>query len=421
MSQSLSLEKIFFGWWIVGAAFTINLYIGGAFILGFTTIFEPIAEEMGWSYVQISLASSLRGLEASLLAPAAGIFVDRWGPRKLIFSGGIFIAVGSYLLSSVQSLIVFYIAYLIIAVGTSCCSQTVLMATAANWFQRKMGLASGIIASGVGFGGIIIPVMVHLIMAYGWRTMMIFISVGTLIIVIPLSTLFRKSPERYGYHPDGDDVTESGINNSIPSLDSSVNVIQAVKCTTFWKIACAFVLQLSVISALAAHIMPYLSSVGVARIRSGLIATLYPIISVAGRLFFGWMGDRFGKKPMMVFGFALIILGLFSLTYASGSGQGLLIPFVIFYGIGYGSTMALRPSLVRDYFGPAHFGTIFGFFMGIAMIGTVLGPTLAGWVYDYRGNYLGVWYIFAGFTFAALIFILIISPITENNEIPRLG
>ena len=49
---------------------------------GFTAVFEPIAGELGWSYTQISLAASLRGLETGLLAPLLGLLADRWGPRR---------------------------------------------------------------------------------------------------------------------------------------------------------------------------------------------------------------------------------------------------------------------------------------------------------------------------------------------------
>ena len=56
-------SHVFYGWWIVGASFLIALYVGGVVFYGFTTIFEPIAHELGWSYTQISFAASLRGLE----------------------------------------------------------------------------------------------------------------------------------------------------------------------------------------------------------------------------------------------------------------------------------------------------------------------------------------------------------------------
>ena len=78
-------SSVFYGWWIVGACFLIALYMGGVIFYGFTAIFEPIANEFGWSYTQISLALSLRGLEIGLLAPLIGLLVDRWGHYDVWF------------------------------------------------------------------------------------------------------------------------------------------------------------------------------------------------------------------------------------------------------------------------------------------------------------------------------------------------
>ncbi len=82
-------SKVFYGWWIVGACFLIAAYTGGTIFFGFTALFEPIANEFGWSYTQISLAASLRGAEVGLLAPLIGLFIDRLGPRRLAFGGAI--------------------------------------------------------------------------------------------------------------------------------------------------------------------------------------------------------------------------------------------------------------------------------------------------------------------------------------------
>ena len=126
-------HAIFYGWWVVGASFLIAVYTGGVIYFGFTAIFEPVQNEFGWSYVQISLAASLRGLEMCLLAPVMGIFVDRWGPRKLMFGGSIIIGLGLLLLSTVNSLFMFYVAFIVVAIGMSNCSSTVKNNAVANW------------------------------------------------------------------------------------------------------------------------------------------------------------------------------------------------------------------------------------------------------------------------------------------------
>ena len=99
--------NIFYGWWIVSICFFITLYVGGVVYYSFTAFFEPIADEFGWSYTQISFAVSLRGFEATLFAPLAGLLVDRWGPKRLIHSGLIITGVGLTLLSRITSLSMF--------------------------------------------------------------------------------------------------------------------------------------------------------------------------------------------------------------------------------------------------------------------------------------------------------------------------
>jgi MFS family permease len=140
MLLSQKNHSVFYGWWIVGACFWIFLLTGGFVVLGFTAFFEPIANEFGWSYTQISLAASLRGLEMGILAPLIGMFVDRWGPRRLLIGGAIITSLGLILLSRTASLAMFYGSFLLLAVGMSICSSTVLMTAVANWFRRKIGL-----------------------------------------------------------------------------------------------------------------------------------------------------------------------------------------------------------------------------------------------------------------------------------------
>jgi len=114
MNSEGKKPKLFYGWYIVGASVIITLYAGGVVVFGFTAVFEPIAEEFSWSYAQVSLASSLRGLEMGLLAPFMGFLVDRYGPRRLILGGSLITFAGFLLLSRVNSLSIFYLSFVLL-------------------------------------------------------------------------------------------------------------------------------------------------------------------------------------------------------------------------------------------------------------------------------------------------------------------
>ena len=77
-------KGIFYGWWIVLAGFLIGLYVGSVVFFGFTAFVEPLKREFGWTYTQISLAASLRGLEMGIFAPLVGFLADRFGSRRLM-------------------------------------------------------------------------------------------------------------------------------------------------------------------------------------------------------------------------------------------------------------------------------------------------------------------------------------------------
>ncbi len=403
-------SRVFYGWWIVGASFLIMLYTGGVIFYGFTAIFEPIADELGWSYTQISLGASLRGLEAGLLAPLMGVLVDRWGPRRLIFVGGIITALGLLLLSRVTSLGMFYGAFFLVALGMSTTTMTVLMTTIANWFRRNVGIASGIASSGYGFGGLLIPIMVTLIDRYDWRMTIAILAVGMLIVILPLALLFRHKPEQYGYLPDGEVKGAVVLDNGLaprPVVEIDVRAKQAFKSSAFWHMALAFTGHVILLSAVSIHVMPYLSSFGVAKTTAGLVATAIPLMSIGGRLGLGWLGDKYNRRRVMAGAFALMSLGGLCFEYARiPQGTWLLVPFLILFGVGYGGISALRPPMTRELFGRSNFGSIFGAIMGISLLGNMIGAPLAGWVFDTWGSYQGIWLVFAGLAAAALVSIL---------------
>jgi len=411
--------KVFYGWWVVGASFFIALYVAGVIFYGFTAIFEPIASELGWSYTQISLAASLRGIETGLLSPFLGIMADRWGTRRLIFSGAIIGALGLLLLSRVTSLGMFYAAFFLLALGTSACTMTVLMTAISNWFLKNVGLASGIAVSGFGLGGLLVPVIVKLIDLYDWRVTVALLALGMVAIVLPLSLLFRHKPEHYGYLPDGEIksaiVSDDGISSS-KAIDVSIGTKSALSSNTFWHIAVAYIIHTIVISAVVTHIMPYLSSIGVVRSRSSLVATVNPLMSIVGRLGMGWLGDKVDRRRIAAVAFAMMCLGLLCFGYASTLSVWLLVPFLILFGIGYGGSNVQRPSLVREYFGRKNFGTFFGLMVGISHLGNFVGPALAGWTFDTWGRYQGIWFVYAGLAAIAVISVLTISPVSHTSR-----
>jgi len=398
------IKTIFYGWWIVLACFFIGLYVGGVVFYGFTAFFEPIREEFGWSYTQISFAASLRGLEMGFIAPLVGFLVDRFGSRKLILYGTITVGLGLISLSLTQSLAMFYGSFLLVAFGAGGCTVVVTMSAVANWFHKKVGIALGVMASGVGASGFFIPLIVWLIDVYGWRTTLIILGLGMWVLGIPLSFVIRDRPEQYGYLPDGESSVDPIPKTEIQGRRVKIGLKEALKNRTFLYLCTTEAIRMIAVAAVIIHVMPYLGSVGVPRATAGIVAGAIPLFSIIGRFGLGWLGDVFDKKYVMVW--ALFLMGLGMLAFCYVQVTGVVFLFLLLFAPGYGGAMVIRGAILREYFGRDSFGKMIGILMGFGSIGGIIGPTLAGWVFDTLGSYNIIWLVFCGIIGLAILLML---------------
>ena len=406
-------KKIFYGWWVVAASFPISLYVSGIVFYGFTAFFEPLVKEFGWSYTEVSFAASLRGLEAGIFAPFVGWLVDRLGSRKLILGGTILTGFGLILLSLTQSLPMFYGAFLLMAFGAGGCMGLVTMVAVANWFEKNVGKAFGVMSSAFGASGLIVPFIVWLIDAFYWRTALIILGVGLWIFGIPLSFVIRNKPEQYGYLANGvlPDDPVSYQETQTKKLEFSLR--GALKNRSFIYLILIEAIRLTAVSAVVIHIMPYLSHAGISRPNASLVAAALPLCSIAGRFGFGWMADVFEKKYIMAMTFLFMGIGLVAFCYVQV--KWFVFLFLLLFPLGFGGGMVLRGVILRDYFGTGSFGTMLGIVMGSASIGGVIGPTLAGWVFDTLRNYQFAWLALIGLIALAIIMIWSIEKPKANH------
>ena len=406
--------RIFYGWWIVGACFLIAFYVSSVIFYGFTVFFEPLVREFGWSYTKISFASSLRGLEMGILAPLIGSLVDRLGSRRLLLAGTITVGIGLILLSYTRSLPMFYGAMVFIAFGAGGCTSVVTMTAVARWFRKDIGKALGIMSAGFGASGLMLPLIVWLVDACGWREALIVLGLGMWVIGIPLALIVRDSPQQYGYLPDGASPDGPGIRDDSQTMASSVTIWEVLKDRSLLCLNLAEAVRFMVLASVVIHIMPYLSNVGIPRSTAGVIAAAIPLTSIIGRFAFGWLGDVFDKRYVTSLAFCLMAIGVFALILVH-TKPGLAL-FLLTFPAGFGGISVLRGTILREYYDAGSFGTMMGVMMVFAAAGGIIGPTLTGWAFDTFGNYQLVWIVFSLLLFLAIGLILKI-----RSYAPRVG
>lgn len=388
-----------YGWWLLAAATAAITLQSGVYVFGFGVFFLPIVAEFGWSRAAASGAVSLARLENGLTGPLEGWLIDRWGPRRVMLVGIPLLALGFLALSRVDSLLGYYVVYVgMLSLGSSLGFFNPCSAAVANWFVRRRAFALGLMSCGIGCGTVLVPAVAWLVEGLGWRSAALVLGAATLAIGLPLATAIRHRPEPYGERPDG---APPGADPPVPRRELAVGARQALRMPEFWILSVLFAVRLMVTTAVSLHLIPLVTDTGLGIQAAALMTTVLGVLSIAGRLCFGWLGDRWGSKPTYALGLVALVVGLVVLANARSLEVVLLA--LLFYAPAYGGLAALMLSLRGEYFGRRSFATIGGLMAPVMTLGTLTGPVFAGWVFDTTGSYRPAMYAFAALTVLALL------------------
>lgn len=412
MSSLKVKGQFFYGWWIVATCAFLTCYGAGTFYYGFTTLVRPMVLELGWSMALISGAFSMQRLEAGIAAPLVGFLLDRLGPRKLMIAGAILMGAGFICLSRAETVLPFYAAFFLLSFGWSFNSGTALAAPLiGKWFIRKRGRALGFYTAGVGLSGLLVPLLALLVAHYGWRLTLMILGPVTWLVSIPLAFVLKHKPEEHGLLPDGE---TSGYAPELPLAANRARVREvdfpvraAMLDPSFWLLTLALLAFQMNISALFVHLVPSLVVSGIEPALAASVVTFITLVSILGRLGFGWLADLWSKKGLLIIIFFLQAIGIFAFIQVQQPVH--LIPFLLVYAPSYGGVISVRSAIIGEYYGRKNFGTINGLIMGIATLGGIASPVIAGLTWDIRGSYYLAFMFFAIVNLVSALLLLLLK------------
>ena len=412
--KSKRKRGMFYGWWIVIAGGLGMSITAGINFHGFGNFIIPLTNEFGWNRTTISGLFSLARMESGLLGPLEGWLVDRVGPRRLMIVGIPLMGVGYILMSRVNSLAAFFFVYIFaITLGNSLGMSTPMAASVANWFNRKRGLAFGIMWSGVGLGGFFVPAVGWLIAAYNWRIASIVIGVFIIVMGIPIAALMRHRPEPYGYMPDGeepdtDDETGEVRRRQQPDLSQDFTAREALMTSSFWYLTLSIAARSLVSGGVGLHLVPYFVDLGASDVFAATLAGAVGVLSIPGRFGLSAVSDYLNRRYVMAVSLFLMTIAIVFMARATSVTQ--VLPFLVLYAAAQGGISVIPQSLIAEYFGRRAYATIQGFRGTIQMVGIIIGPLVSGYVFDTTGNYEWAFMGFGAASLVSLGLVLLMRP-----------
>jgi len=103
--------KVFYGYWIIGAAFLCVFILSGSGFAAFSLFVRPLQADLGWGRGGIMIAFTIFMLVQSVLGPFVGRVVDRYGVKRVIGIGALVTGLGFVLVSLTNNLWHFYLSY----------------------------------------------------------------------------------------------------------------------------------------------------------------------------------------------------------------------------------------------------------------------------------------------------------------------
>src|SRR5579885_1669872 len=400
------------GWAIVWAFFLAAAFIQGS---GFDTtgvFIAPLVKHFGWSRTQVSTLPSMIAIFIGASGPLIGWLLDRLQARWIAAAGSLLAAAAFVIAGSANSFTAMALAYCTLGVGMAAGAVLPCYFVVSNWFSDRRGLALSVSQVGIEVGGTAMALLTaYLIQAHGWRLAYFALAVPIVLLVTPpLALLVRNRPP--DERPDAADGAQA---QNAAGLD-----VRAALCSrSFWLIAMFDFCAVAVGTGLVVHLVPYLIGLGFSSTHATTAFSIMLAFQLPGKPVLGWLADRIGIRLTMTLDAVAIAAGCVLLL-----GARHMLPlalFVALYGFTFGAPVPLIPMLLADAVGLRRFGSLMGLLSIPAVIGSALGPIVAGAIFDRTGSYVWSIELFAAIVAAAALLPLLCVPFAAGgaSQAPR--
>jgi MFS family permease len=404
-----SHPRLFYGWLVVAAAFAVT-FIGFGSAYTFSAFVEPLQQDFGASRGSVSLVFSLAGFLYFGLGIVSGPLADRFGSRPLAVAGMILTGLGLAAASAAQSLLQVYVAYgLGVGLGVGCAYVPAIGAVQ-RWFVRRRGFASGLAVSGIGVGTLAMPPLASLLIGMlGWRGA--YLALGALAVALGggLAFLIENDPGRRGLGPDGDPPQST----KPAARPEGAAVREAIRSIRFVSLYAACLICSFGVFVPFVHLVPYARDHGIAPSPAVLLLAAIGIGSTAGRFFLGGLADRMGRELSLLLMFVGMALAL--TIWAVATTVLPLFAFAFVYGVFYGGWVAVLPAVVMDHFGGRNVSGLIGILYTSVAFGTLVGPSAAGFAFDFSHSYTLPILLGAAANIIAAVIVAATSGVTAGN------
>jgi OFA family oxalate/formate antiporter-like MFS transporter len=377
---------------------SMNLALGSLY--AWSVFVAPLEKEFGWKRAQTSNVFTIAVVVFALTFIVAGRLQDKFGPFWVSLTGGVLVSLGFFLCAYTHSLNYLYVCFGVIGGLGNGFGYATPIPVMAKWFPDKRGLAVGLAVGGYGGGSAIFGPLANLklIPAYGVHTTFMILGVIFLVMTVIGALLLRNPPA--GYKPAGW-VPAPAAKAAATTYEFSPG--EVLQTPAFYFMWVAYALGTSAGLMVISQLVPFGKSVG---IPSASLITMSLVVAAignaAGRILSGWMSDAIGRLNVLRLMIAISMIAM-PILYQVGGNVTLLYTTVFVVYWCYGTQLSVNGSTAADFWGTKNAGINYGMLFTAWGVAGIIGPRIAGVLFDKYKNYQQAFYWAAGLAAVALI------------------
>ncbi len=412
--MAIGKTRVYYGWIIVALGFTTMLFNMGVFQSS-GVLFAAVIAEHGWSRASASLPFSAALICYAGTAWLAGQLFDRYGPRRLFPLGAMCTGLGLIATAQIHTPWQLGLTWgVLVAQGFNLAGFAPHLAQVALWFNRRRGIATGLVLSGGSIGALlIVPGAQYLVDLYGWRTAYTLLGALVMVCLVPLNALAQyHRPADIGLYPDGLAAPPSAtLIHPRAASAPPWTLWRAMGTARFWWLFILVCCLGWLTNITAVHQIAHLMGNGFPSLLAASIVGIMSLLRAASSTLWGGLSDRLGREAVCTVGTVCSMIGLACLALLQWP-PSLWLPYgyALSYGLGYGAYSSVYAASIADLFYGPHLGTILGALELGWGLGGFVGSWFGGYWYDQWGSYHGAFALTLGISLLGCLALWIAAP-----------
>ncbi len=379
--------------WVVLGCLVCQMGLGYGYVFG--PLAKDLLDEFGWTRTQYSAARIPQLAVMAAASPLLGVLTVRFGARPILIASTALLGFAFAGVSGITTLWQLYALIMLQGLVVTGLGDISIGQVVARWATKSRGLALGIVYTGSNLGGSLLTrLAAWLADRESWRAAFAVLGIGGVAVMLPCALwLVRDRPPRAELDP-----TTLPDEPAAPA-ERELDLRAALRTRSFWILAGSLFSFFFYFVGMLEHLVLFLTDQGMPRDEATAYFSNAIALGIASKLGFGWLADRIPHRSAMLLDYGLLTLSSFLLLALPD--PGLVIPFILSYGIATAARDVVTPLMIVECFGVRHLAAIYGAIMLALFPGGGFGPLFAATVHDRTGSYELAFAVFAGMNLIA--------------------